>query len=52
MTTQSAPTPSGRLEAPRAMNLLNRQELNKGTAFTDLEDGFRFCSGFGFRLNA
>jgi malate dehydrogenase (oxaloacetate-decarboxylating) len=37
MTAPPQPTPSRRHDVPRGMNLLNRQELNKGTAFTGEE---------------
>ena len=39
MGTKQQVTPSGLPEVPRGMDLLNRQGLNKGTAFTDEERG-------------
>ena len=37
MVKPSANTPTGRADVPRGMDLLNRQGLNKGTAFTEDE---------------
>jgi malate dehydrogenase (oxaloacetate-decarboxylating) len=37
MVTTPTITPKGQSQIPRGMNLLNRQGLNKGTAFTDEE---------------
>jgi malate dehydrogenase (oxaloacetate-decarboxylating) len=37
MSTKQQMTPSGFPELPRGMDLLNRQGLNKGTAFTNEE---------------
>jgi hypothetical protein len=34
MTTPQPPKPSGAPDVPHGMDLLNRQGLNKGTAFT------------------
>ena len=37
MTTQQPPKKSGSSDIPHGMDLLNRQGLNKGTAFTEDE---------------
>jgi malate dehydrogenase (oxaloacetate-decarboxylating) len=37
MTTSQPPKPSGASDVPHGMDLLNRPELNRGTAFTAAE---------------